>query len=230
LRRRKIAETRKAEEVKQRLEQRKKNRANRKIIFKKAESYIQEYRNQEKSLLRYKRTARAAGNYYVAPQAKLALVVRIRGINQIHPKPRKVLQLMRLRQINNAVFLRINKATLNMLKIVEPYVAWGYPNLKTVRELIYKRGYAKTKAGRTPITENTVIEKALGPKGVICMEDLIHEIYTVGKHFANANRFLYPFQLSAPKGGFNSVTKHFISGGDFGNREDQINGLVQRMN
>lgn len=30
-----------------------------------------------------------------------------------------------------------------MLRLVEPYVAWGYPNLKSVRELIYKRGYGK---------------------------------------------------------------------------------------
>lgn len=40
----------------------------------------------------------------------------------------------------------MNKATINMLKIVEPYVAWGYPNLKTVRELIYKRGFGKVRA------------------------------------------------------------------------------------
>ena len=30
-----------------------------------------------------------------------------------------------------------------MLRIVEPYIAYGYPNLKTVRELIYKRGYGR---------------------------------------------------------------------------------------
>lgn len=30
-----------------------------------------------------------------------------------------------------------------MLQRVEPYVAFGYPNLKSVKELIYKRGYAK---------------------------------------------------------------------------------------
>ncbi len=39
--------------------------------------------------------------------------------------------------------VQVNKATVNMLRLVEPYVAWGYPNLKTVKELIYKRGYAK---------------------------------------------------------------------------------------
>lgn len=90
---------------------------------------------------------------------------------------RKILQLLRLRQIHNGVFvkvclsalaelhlllivaaacsqlesekltggtmLQINKATVNMLRRVEPYIAWGYPSQKTVRELIYKRGYGK---------------------------------------------------------------------------------------
>jgi large subunit ribosomal protein L7e len=35
------------------------------------------------------------------------------------------MQLLRLRQINNGVFIKLNKATLNMLKIAEPYIAWG---------------------------------------------------------------------------------------------------------
>jgi hypothetical protein len=39
--------------------------------------------------------------------------------------------------------LQINKATVNMLRRVEPYITWGTPNLKTVKELIYKRGYGK---------------------------------------------------------------------------------------
>ncbi len=41
------------------------------------------------------------------------------------------------------VLLQVSKPVLNMLQRVEPYVAFGYPNLKSVRELIYKRGYAK---------------------------------------------------------------------------------------
>ena len=43
--------------------------------------------------------------------------MRIRGINQVSPKVKKVLQLLRLRQINNGVFIKINKATQNMLRI-----------------------------------------------------------------------------------------------------------------
>merc|ERR1711879_527913 len=59
-----------------------------------------------KSLVAQQRAAKAQGNFYVADQPKLALVIRIRGINQISPKPKKVLQLLRLRQIGNAVFVR----------------------------------------------------------------------------------------------------------------------------
>lgn len=65
------------------------------------------------------------------------------SINKVAPKVRKVLQLFRLRQINNGVFIKLNKATINMLRIAEPYITWGYPNLKSVRELIYKRGFVK---------------------------------------------------------------------------------------
>lgn len=59
--------------------------------------------------MRLRREAKAAGGFYVEPEPRVALVVRIRGINDLHPKTRKVLQLLRLRQIHNAVFVKINK-------------------------------------------------------------------------------------------------------------------------
>jgi large subunit ribosomal protein L7e len=198
--------------------------------FKRAEKYVAEYRQQEKSLVAFKRQAKAAGNFYVESEPKLALVIRIRGINQLHPKPRKVLQLLRLRQIGNATFLKLNKATKNMLKLVEPYVTYGYPNLKTVKELVYKRGYAKVNGQRVEISDNTVVEKALKQHDIVCVEDVVHELYTVGPKFKEVNKFLWPFKLSAPTGGFEGVTNHFNEGGAAGNREDKINALVRRMN
>lgn len=44
----------------------------------------------------------------------------------IAPKVRKILQLLRLRQIHNGVFMRINGATQQMLRKVEPYITYGY--------------------------------------------------------------------------------------------------------
>ena len=75
-----------------------------------------------------------------------------------------------------------------------------------MRELIYKRGFAKVNGQRIPITDNTIIEQTLGKYGIICVEDLIHEIYTVGPNFKQAANFIWPFQLSSPNGGFNRAS------------------------
>merc|ERR1712189_137747 len=97
--------------------------------------------------------------------------------------------------------------------------AWGYPNLKTIRELVYKRGFAKVNHQRIAISNNEVVEQVLGSCGIICVEDLIHEIFTVGDNF----------KLSCPTGGMRVKTNHFVEGGDHGNREDFINQMVRKM-
>ena len=99
-----------------------------------------------------------------------------------------------------------------------------------MKELIYKRGFGKVQKDRIALTDNTVIEKALGEHGIICMEDLVHEIFTVGPSFKQANNFLWPFRLSSPKGGIDKKRLHFIEGGQAGNREHLINNLVRNMN
>merc|ERR1712154_11892 len=175
LKKRKQVAASKAKALKAQAVERKKLAQKKKVIFKRAEKYVKEYRAKERDEIRLARVAKKSGNFYVPSEPKLAFVIRIRGINGVHPKPRKVLQLFRLRQINNGVFIKLNKATLNMLKIAEPHVAWGVPNLKTVKELIYKRGYGKVDHRRIPLTDNAIIEKALGKRNIICMEDLIHE-------------------------------------------------------
>jgi len=229
LKRRKKNEVSQALKLKQAAKDRRFRRNRRVKIFKRAESYVKEYRTKERDEIRLERQARNKGNYYVPAEPKLAFVMRIRGVNQVHPKVRKALQLFRLRQINNGVFIKLNKATVNMLRICEPHITWGYPNLKSVRELIYKRGHAKVDHRRTPITSNAVVEKVLGKRDIICVEDLVHEIFTVGSSFKYASNFLWPFKLNTPSGGWRKKTNHYVEGGDFGCREDKINELLRRM-
>ncbi|KAF4595732.1 60S ribosomal protein L7 [Ophiocordyceps camponoti-floridani] len=207
------------------------NKEKRGVIFKRAEKYVKEYRDAEREKIRLSRAAKKDDSAYIPAEAKLIFVVRIKGINKMPPKPRKTLQLLRLLQINNGVFIKVTKATTEMLKIVEPWVAYGYPNLKSIKELIYKRGYGKINKQRIALTDNAIIEENLGKYGIICMEDLVHEIYTVGPNFKQASNFLWPFKLSNPTGGFRTRKfKHFIEGGDLGNREEAINGLIRQMN
>eukprot|EP00591_Stephanopyxis_turris_P008337 CAMPEP_0195509302 /NCGR_PEP_ID=MMETSP0794_2-20130614/2266_1 /TAXON_ID=515487 /ORGANISM="Stephanopyxis turris, Strain CCMP 815" /LENGTH=239 /DNA_ID=CAMNT_0040636481 /DNA_START=41 /DNA_END=760 /DNA_ORIENTATION=+ len=208
----------------------KKSRSKRAVMFKSAEKYIKEYRQIENDAIRFRREAKLHGNYYREPEAKVVFVIRIRGIIGVAPKVRKILQLLRLRQIHNGVFLRVNKAIMHMLRMVDPFIAYGYPNLKSVRELIYKRGHGKINKQRIPITDNSIIEQVLGKHGIICVEDLIHEIFTCGPNFKAANNFLYPFKLSSPLGGFQKKKLHHNDGGSAGNNEHRINALIRRMN
>lgn len=93
------------------------------------------------------------------------------------------MQLLRLRQLHNGVFVRLNRATWNMVRYVEPLITYGYPTRSTVSKLIYGRGFGKVNRSRIPLNDNSVIDQSLGAHGISCVEDLIHEIWTVGPHF-----------------------------------------------
>lgn len=231
LKKRKSQEKARAERAAQLEKKKKANKEKRGVIFKRAEKYVKEYRDAEREKIRLARVAKDNSEAYIPEEAKLIFVIRIKGVSKVPPKPRKILQLLRLLQINNGVFVKVTKATSEMIKVVEPWVAYGYPNLKSVKELIYKRGYGKVNKQRIPLTDNAIIEENLGKYGIVCMEDLIHEIITVGPNFKQASNFLWPFKLSNPTGGFRPRKfKHFIEGGDLGNREDKINALIRQMN
>lgn len=230
-----IAEAKKAQKV-------------RRVALKmRASKYAKEYRDDAQRLVNLKRQAKATGNFYVEPEAKMMMVIRITGINKMAPKPRKIFKLLRLDQLHKAVFVKCTKPMLNMIKCIMPYIVCGYPNLKTVKELILKKGYARidesatkpSKIGkyvrknysRLPLSSNEMISANLGQYGIHGVDDLIHEIYKVGPHFKQANSFLWAFKLSSPNGGW-VLKKHGFQepkGGDWGNREELINNLVRRM-
>merc|ERR1712196_593718 len=197
--------------------------------YKNAEKYTKEYRALAKQRVRMHRQAKVAGNHFVDAEAKLIFVVRIRGLADMHPKTKKILQIMRLRQMNMGVFMKVSKAATEMLTRVEPYLSYGYPSLKSVRDLIYKRGFGKINKQRLPLIDNAVVERGLGKYGINCMEDLVHEIYTVGPNFREANNFLWPFKLRPAKGGQAKKRKGFNEGGQCGNREALMNGLIANM-
>jgi large subunit ribosomal protein L7e len=212
-----------------RKEKKAENSAKRANALKNAEKYAAEYKNADLALIQAKRDAKKAGNFFVEPEAKIAFVMRIRGINKLSPKQKKIMQLLRLRQLHNGAFVKLNRATWNMIRYVEPLITYGYPTRSTVQKLIYGRGFAKVNRSRIPINDNSVIDSQLGKFGISCMEDLIHEIWTVGPHFKEANNFLWPFKLSSPLKGFEKKRHPYAKGGAWGNREENVNELIARM-
>merc|ERR1711991_424690 len=141
--------------------------------------YSREYRAKQAKLVTLRRQAKSQGNYFAEEKPKVAVVMRIRGIAKVAPKQRKVLQLLRLRQIFNCVLVKLNKDKFNN-------------------------------------------------EDLVCAEDLVNQIYTAGKHFHTVTNGLWPFKLAPPKGGMNQKRRHFVEGGDFGNRDTLINRFLAR--
>lgn len=50
------------------------------VIFKRAEKYVKEYRDQEREKIRLSRLAKQEGNFYIPAENKLVFVVRIKGL------------------------------------------------------------------------------------------------------------------------------------------------------
>lgn len=71
---------------------------------------------------------------------------------------------------------------------------------------------------------------SLGKHGIICLEDLIHEIYSTGKHFNEISDFLWPFHLSVARHAARNKVGFRKEIGDPGFRGNGINELIRHLN
>ncbi|EYU21709.1 hypothetical protein ABFS82_09G086800 [Erythranthe guttata] len=199
-------------------------------FIKKPEQLIREYRDKELDFVQMKSRVKLKRRTPVAQDSRLLFVIRIRGKNDMHPKSRKLLYSLRLRKIFSGVFVKASKGMMEILQKVEPYVTYGYPSMKSVKDLIYKKGIVKIGKERVPLTDNNIVEQELGQHNIICIEDIVNEIASVGPQFKTVTRFLSPFKLNNPDKALRGKKKRFEDGGDSGNRLDRINDLIGKMN
>jgi large subunit ribosomal protein L7e len=85
------------------------------------------------------------------------LVIRIRGVKDISAQQKLILNKLKLRNVNTAVFLQGTEANLRLLNRIENYITWGEPNKKIVTELIYKKLYAKIEEQRVQVKSNELV-------------------------------------------------------------------------
>ncbi|KAI7906709.1 ribosomal protein L30, ferredoxin-like fold domain-containing protein [Cokeromyces recurvatus] len=233
LKKRKANEKGAAIKAKERLELRKTKKQLKKTQFKRADEFIRRHRLIEKQGKRLRVLAK--GHRKGANQkgdGKLLFVIRMKTESSIHPRIRKILSQVGLLKMNTGVFVVCNDATVKDLQKIEPYVTYGSPSLKTVRDLIMKRGATRINGVRTPLSDNAMIEEALGEYGIICLEDIIHEILEHGEHFEAVSKFLTPFKLNDPvKGWRQKKLKEIMDReNEEEDAEDDINKLVETMN
>ncbi|XP_068536720.1 ribosomal protein uL30-like [Anas acuta] len=230
LKKRKAYQAIKATQAKQALLDKRKYQKGKQIQFKRLEIFLRDSWRKHRDEVRLRRMEQKPGQVVLPKEHKLAFVVRIAEIRGVSVKVRRVIELLRLRKIFSGTFVKLSPLTLKMLRIVEPYVAWGYPNLKSVRELILKRGQAIVNKKKVPLTDNMLIEEHLGNFGIICLEDLIHEIYSAGRYFRNVTEFLWPFHLSVARHAARNKVGFLKEIGKPGCRGEGINQLIRQLN
>ena len=102
------------------------NKTKRQELLKRVQDYEASYNKANQDQINARRNAKLTGQIHVPAQSKVAFVIRIRGVNHLDPRTVRILRLLRLRQLHNGAFVRINKATVNLLRRVEPYITFGY--------------------------------------------------------------------------------------------------------
>ncbi|KAA8496651.1 60S ribosomal protein L7-like 1 [Porphyridium purpureum] len=191
-------------------------------------------------------------------RANVFLVVRLGGNRQdsIPSRQTRILKMLGLGQNQTAVFVKRTQQNLALLRRVQNYVTYGRPTVQTIRSLIQKRAFVRTGAVdadpgaqvvyanrkaagdkyiRTSLSNNVMVEDALGEEGLVCIEDIVQEIASGGSDFDVCRGFLLPFRLSLPSTSRDhrrlrpTDYKAFTKGGKMGYRGDDIDDLVLAM-
>jgi 60S ribosomal protein uL30 len=179
--------------------------------------------------------------------ANMVFVIRIRDSVAT---PKAIINILvnklHLRNVNDGVFVRFNNESMRrLLHMVEPYILYGPIKEKSmVHDLLIRRGYAKINNNeRVPLSNNMLIEQEFQKEKykeqcnhVLCIEDMVHEIFSVGVAFdVITKEFLFPFQLSNSKTEYEKRTlqvKEFqgtIHEKEYGDRGHRIHEYIQQV-
>uniref|UniRef100_A0A8D2AMR9 60S ribosomal protein L7-like 1 n=1 Tax=Sciurus vulgaris TaxID=55149 RepID=A0A8D2AMR9_SCIVU len=212
LKKRKAYQALKATQAKQALLA-KKERKGKQFRFKRLESFLHDSWRKKCDQVRVRRLEVKPHALEMPDKHSLAFVVRFQRISGVSLLVQSTIARLRLKKIFSGVFVKVTPQSLKMLRIVEPYVTWGFPNLKSVWELILKRG-----------------QEHLGRFDVICLEDLIHEIAFPGKYFWEISKFLCPFHHSMARHATKNRVGFLKEMGLPGYWGERINQLIRQLN
>lgn len=147
---------------------------------------------------------------------KLVFIIRTEGPSKnvsIPQKARAIFDVLRLAEPNTGVFVKLTQTVIPALKLVSPYIVVGTPSLAAVRQLFQKRASTtitddEGKEVSVKLDNNQLVEDHFGDDlGYICIEDLVHEIVSLGDNFKTVSRWIAPFKLTPPVLGWSPLAK-----------------------
>jgi 50S ribosomal protein uL30 len=150
----------------------------------------------------------------------LIAVIRIRGTVNIRKDFAETLKRLNLRKPNHCVVLPDVEPYISMINKVRHCVAYGIIDLKTLKELLKKRGEME---GMGKLNENNV--KLLGFSSI---DELAEALYKGKVSFKEIPRLKKVFRLNPPSKGYKSIKKPYPEG-SFGDWGSNITSLIEKM-
>ena len=237
LRKRKNADRKrleKQEQIKEKIAASKKAKLQQKNKFIRAETLLSNHKSNEIERKRIKKVSKKINNSDVPTslsgdnsnnkeenqEYKLLFVIRIpnhtKGL-KIPKKAFQIMQVLKLTESNTGVFVKANESTIKLLGLIAPYVIIGQPSISSIRKLFQKRARimveeADSETGQVQskvvkLDNNQVVEDKFEDLGLICIEDLIHELINLTDNFIPITSWLLPFKLNAPVNGWGPQAK-----------------------
>mmetsp|Transcript_19407 Transcript_19407/g.28960 ORF Transcript_19407/g.28960 Transcript_19407/m.28960 type:complete len:143 (+) Transcript_19407:773-1201(+) len=101
----------------------------------------------------------------------------------------------------------------------------------TITDLLKRRGHLKIDTQRVPLTDNTLIEEHMSDYNMLCVEDIVHELHSVGEYFGQVSTFLWPFRLAAFSSKFQKRVLNMKDGqrGDYGDVGESMDDMIRKV-
>jgi len=143
-------------------------------------------------------------------------IIRIRGYVEAPYWVKDTLYILRLRRTNVCVVYDKRKDIIGMVKVVEPWVAWGEIRKDVFKQLLLKRG-------RFP-GDKRVTEEEFQKRYGITIDDFIEKFW---RGEVKLKDYIKPFfRLHPPRGGYRSIKLPKNKGGAWGYWGEEINDLI----
>jgi len=214
------------QELKKRHDRRKK-KLKKDFVFKRPEYILRRFKQTHKQQINIRKRFKQQGKFKISDVPQTLFVIRIKDGKSCPKEIKNHLKLLKLDNFLDACFIQNNEEARDILRTVEPWITFGYPTNKIIQQLILRRGAAEP--DRTPLKSNVIVEDNFAEVGLICIDDLIDVLFNGGEQFNAANGKVAVFKLGKPEDDFAELRKRFKEKGAWGNREDQINELVEEM-
>ncbi|ODV82044.1 ribosomal protein L30p/L7e [Suhomyces tanzawaensis NRRL Y-17324] len=211
----------KQEEAQERIKKSQQLKKAQKNNFIRAETLVSRYKANE---LERKRISKISSKNEESPlisedgETKLLFVIRtpnhVKGLT-IPVKARQILAVLKLQDTDTGVFVKATPTTMSLLNLIAPYIIVGRPSLSSIRQLFQKRAriispQAEEGEEKKPmrLDNNQLVEDKFGDSlGLVCIEDIIHELLSLSDNFVAITSWLLPFKLNAPVNGWGPQAK-----------------------